>query len=883
MNTVCGVCGDIGYKNLLIYCRDCKDSASHQYCMDKVIFDGSLADWSCDDCQQKSGENQQVDNENPVHSLNFKQPTPLIVNCLGHTLGNKATELFGRSSKKTPKSLRPSSKGLVKKKKKKVLGSKRETSSSVTVHGNSVLEKGGAHLSSKHTDLDNQANQLALDGCETTKVKSGKDSKKVIGAHDDSDSYVMDCDSDTIRFQLDYRASNELQQRSMAASVPQLSTLQDDVTEKVIPCSPNTCIFKENSCLSPEHIENDNLQENRREPSNLPSEHTENENQKENQSESSNLFDRAYPCSSLETYPGKFLLEDSTAEVEICADLGKDTPRKRRRLILLYDDDEEEEERAEDVQLENVNRRFQNCDTPVKNNETEDAVQTGDSSNSNSSNGEPVKKRRRYIDANEDDNEEAAIDVATACSAQNDVADCARNDGANLELQTAVAENHPLQSIIACNPDTADEQYYTYSRPVDEPVWSGVFKINNEVFGELDAHLSNKACYKVWDLSRMLQPEVEVMKLPRLQAWPKRWTSAAPTDDCIGLFFFPRSSRPNEVSNKLVNEIIESDDALKVTIGAIELLIFPSTLLSEQNHLFQGKYYLWGVFKQRKDKSDRGDLVGEQDGIACATEESKLQEQHLLDKEDGVSCESLGQESSAVKNVLHAENELTVNHNSVAQKVAMKIAEREGVTSTDSNLFCAKPNSRRAESNCSVHPKIDHALEVNQHEEYIRTSPVLNASGVTKQTNTGVTKLTTECDHGPCNSGSEPSTTKLFGLVAVRTPRAQQLIKEMASEGALIFSVPDQIVTTESCTGSSVEVEPGLNLDTDNQHVREHPRSFDFISTGHDAPDVASEACLELFPVRKETIGWAPRAEATKEVDLDLSLSTRSRAPCLQL
>jgi hypothetical protein len=42
-------------------------------------------------------------------------------------------------------------------------------------------------------------------------------------------------------------------------------------------------------------------------------------------------------------------------------------------------------------------------------------------------------------------------------------------------------------------------------------------------------------------------------------------------------------SRPNEESNKLVNKIIESDDALKVTIGVAELLIFPSCLLPEQS------------------------------------------------------------------------------------------------------------------------------------------------------------------------------------------------------------------------------------------------------------------------------------------------------------
>ena len=126
----------------------------------------------------------------------------------------------------------------------------------------------------------------------------------------------------------------------------------------------------------------------------------------------------------------------------------------------------------------------------------------------------------------------------------------------------------------------------------------------------LDAHLSTKACQRVRDLSTSLQPVVEVNKLPRSQAWPKSWKSFGPTDDNIGLFFFPHSlrcvcvsyfllfsclmwfdlliflsyPRQNEVSNRLVNNLINSDGALKVTVGIAELLIFPSSLLPEQYH-----------------------------------------------------------------------------------------------------------------------------------------------------------------------------------------------------------------------------------------------------------------------------------------------------------
>jgi len=134
----------------------------------------------------------------------------------------------------------------------------------------------------------------------------------------------------------------------------------------------------------------------------------------------------------------------------------------------------------------------------------------------------------------------------------------------------------------------------------------------------MDVHLSNKACQKVWEFSKSLQPVLVVEKVPWLQVRPKKWRSSGPTHDCIGLFFFPPSFRyvcfchcflffylfdsevlivlmhfrPNEVSNKLTREIIESDSALKLTVGVADLLIFPSTILPEQNHC---KLFGWRI------------------------------------------------------------------------------------------------------------------------------------------------------------------------------------------------------------------------------------------------------------------------------------------------
>uniref|UniRef100_A0A0A8ZAE0 AIPP2-like SPOC-like domain-containing protein n=1 Tax=Arundo donax TaxID=35708 RepID=A0A0A8ZAE0_ARUDO len=717
------------------------------------------------------------------------------------------------------------------------------------------------------------------------KIKPGKDNRTVAGAHQnkylaaaslrkkdkpetrgDSNGNVLDgltteSEKREVRFQLDYKASYELQQRSMAAKVQQPSILQNDASDEAMSDSSNVgVLLKENNCLPYVHSENDNL--------------------KENQSEPSELLDRAYSSPSLEiSSKENFVLEASATEVEILdavQKLGKDNPKKRRRLILLHDDDDDqdEEEKSEDVQQENVNPRPLKSDGPMMKHRidteyyVEEAVHAGDLNDQNLMNGRPMKRWGRYVTEIED--EEDIVGAADAECALHDATNCSLDDGAKLASQTISYS------------ESADQQYYIYSQPLGEPVWSGVFKIDSEVFVKFDAHLSNKACQRVCELSRSLQPVVEVMKLPRLQAWPKRWASSGPTDDSIGLFFFPHVSRQNEVSNRVVDKIIKSDGALKVTVGIAELLIFPSVLLPEQYHFFQGKHYLWGAFKRRG-----GVQAEEQDGSAHAPEEGELHEQDILGQQD-VLYESSNQETSVIK---HAENQLLVERGPEVQKEAFKVATREDIASPGSGWSSAKTNSPKSRSNSSVQPRTDLKLhvpgEVDQQEDFT-SSLGWNASSITNHlSDSGPAAVTTnlikpaERVHGE----SEPSTTKLFGFVAARTPRSQQLIQEMASEGALLFPMPEGMVTADSSTGANagLGIVSELNHDSECPHLQERPEAFDFVSGVHGEPGAASEACLELFPVRQEQIGWTPRVEVSGEVDLDLSLGKRSQAPSMPL
>ncbi|KAK3119815.1 hypothetical protein QOZ80_9AG0675650 [Eleusine coracana subsp. coracana] len=137
------------------------------------------------------------------------------------------------------------------------------------------------------------------------------------------------------------------------------------------------------------------------------------------------------------------------------------------------------------------------------------------------------------------------------------------------------------------------------SAPIDKPYWTGIMKIGQEYIS-LAAHLSNTACKKVQEFSRSLPPVMKVTKHPKLKAWPSRWEESEPTAEDVALYFFPDNMRPNKDLDQLVHDVTVQSIVLKYAVGFAKLLIFPSVFLPEKFQLFQGKHYLWGVFKQRK-------------------------------------------------------------------------------------------------------------------------------------------------------------------------------------------------------------------------------------------------------------------------------------------
>uniref|UniRef100_A0A0E0F9P2 AIPP2-like SPOC-like domain-containing protein n=1 Tax=Oryza meridionalis TaxID=40149 RepID=A0A0E0F9P2_9ORYZ len=155
---------------------------------------------------------------------------------------------------------------------------------------------------------------------------------------------------------------------------------------------------------------------------------------------------------------------------------------------------------------------------------------------------------------------------------------------------------------------------------------NGIFKIRGNDYIPFSAHLSTKSCKKVWDLSVSIPSIVQVTKLSRSEVWPKSLEASSPTDDIIGLYFFPPKMRLDKGMDQLVKEIVEKDMALSAVIGEAQLLMFPSTLLPEKYQTFQGKHYLWGVFKRRG-----GD---EQQAVAMAAEQQRGSDQRVKQEQE---------------------------------------------------------------------------------------------------------------------------------------------------------------------------------------------------------------------------------------------------------
>nr|XP_043621666.1 uncharacterized protein LOC122593336 [Erigeron canadensis] len=155
--------------------------------------------------------------------------------------------------------------------------------------------------------------------------------------------------------------------------------------------------------------------------------------------------------------------------------------------------------------------------------------------------------------------------------------------------------------------DSIDGDYYRYAlaQPDMDPIWRGDITIlgtsNDLLFKGFAAHASNKACHQVIQEAKMLPALLHLEMLPKSDLWPKSFKESPPSDDKIGLYFFSGDPVNGKAYDRFVRYMMDDGLAMRTSTKNAELLIFTSIYLPPLFWRYQGKYYLWGVFKGKRN------------------------------------------------------------------------------------------------------------------------------------------------------------------------------------------------------------------------------------------------------------------------------------------
>ncbi|KAL1550604.1 dentin sialophosphoprotein-like isoform X1 [Salvia divinorum] len=147
--------------------------------------------------------------------------------------------------------------------------------------------------------------------------------------------------------------------------------------------------------------------------------------------------------------------------------------------------------------------------------------------------------------------------------------------------------------------------------PEHEYIWQGSFEICRsgqtfELWDGIQAHLSTCASPKVVEAVNKFNNRITLSEVPRASTWPAQFQKSGVGDDNIALFFFAQDLQSHEKIYKvLLDNMMKNDLALKGNINGVELLIFPSNQLPVNLQRWNMFFFLWGVFRGKKEPSPR--------------------------------------------------------------------------------------------------------------------------------------------------------------------------------------------------------------------------------------------------------------------------------------
>ncbi|KAK1322672.1 hypothetical protein QJS10_CPA02g00440 [Acorus calamus] len=170
--------------------------------------------------------------------------------------------------------------------------------------------------------------------------------------------------------------------------------------------------------------------------------------------------------------------------------------------------------------------------------------------------------------------------------------------GSSIEVQEWLPGTRVLESpsSIVCNQPLAVHQAYTDAIPLHRSTWRGYFDHFPWKYGPLKAHLSIKACQRVVNVAKKLPKFLHVSDWLSHDDWPQSLQITPPTDENIGLYFFPERHKMRLDKLEKATRI----KTLRVILDEAELLVFSSYLLPQKHQRIHGQFYLWGLFRRRQ-------------------------------------------------------------------------------------------------------------------------------------------------------------------------------------------------------------------------------------------------------------------------------------------
>ncbi|KAG8050584.1 hypothetical protein GUJ93_ZPchr0009g2414 [Zizania palustris] len=261
--------------------------------------------------------------------------------------------------------------------------------------------------------------------------------------------------------------------------------------------------------------------------------------------------------------------------------------------------------------------------------------------------------------------------------------------------QNSMDLNNPNNVTFSIALESVRREFYSCSQPIDEPIW-------------------------------------------RSEVWPK--SLKAPTDDNIGLYFFPHKMRVNKGMDQLVKDIVENDMTLCAVVGEARMLVFPSTLLPEKYQTFQGKHYLWGAFKRREEHQH-------QQAVAASKQQHGL-DQHC--KKDVVS--NLHDEAQ------RKDDPYNIQETLATRKHALRLGKKPQLSVT----------------------------EVDRHNDMVEEE-CAEARAMERTNQTHVADASIDVASANIHG-------RVVGLLLQQTPRVEELIREMQREGKLVATLEGKMI-----------------------------------------------------------------------------------------